>query len=457
MNSESQNGPDEARPQYRSWYPNYVLAVLFLGYVDNVMDRAVLGVLLEPIKQEFNATDTQLGLLGGIAFAFFYATFGIPIAAWADRWNRRNVLALCISAWSIMTMLCGAAVNFWMLLLARIGTAIGEAGGSPPSHAMISDYFPQKKRATALSIYALGVPVGAMVGSLSAGWLNEFFDWRIAFIIVGFTGVPIALLLRFTVQEPPRGYAENVAPAIANAAAPSVVETFRCLWSRTSFRHLTLAAALHSFVWYGGSTWNASFFIRSHGMSTGEVGTWLAAFSLLGAIGTFLGGFLADRFSVRHGDRRWYMWIPGIGCLAMVPFQFTGYLGSGLWVVIPSFIIMTILASFFFGPSFAMTQGLAPLRMRAVATSILLFIQTLIGLGLGPFFVGVISDYLVPTVGHRSLAYGLVIVGLVNIWAAGHYFHGARTLRADLETTERLARDTGAAAVNGSDQHESAR
>ncbi|MBI2992619.1 MAG: MFS transporter [Gammaproteobacteria bacterium] len=422
-------------PLYRSWYPNYVLGVLFLAYVVNVMDRAVLGVLIQPIKHEFGVSDTALGLLGGIAFALFYATLGIPIAAWADRSSRRNVLALAIALWSTMTALCGVAVNFIMLLLARIGTAVGEAGGTPPSHSLISDYFPLRKRATALSFYALGIPIGAMCGSLAGGWLNEFFGWRAAFVIVGLPGVAVALLVRFTVQEPPRGLSDAAAPAVASTGAPPILDVFKYLWARTSFRHITLAAALHSFVWYGGSTWNAPFFIRSHGMSTGEAGSWLAFLALVATIGTFFGGVIADKLSTFMKDRRWYMRVPGIATLAMVPFQFSSYLASDLSVVIPSFCIMMILASIFFGPSFAMTQALATLRMRAVAASILLFVQTLIGLGLGPFFVGVISDVLQPSLGAESLAYGLVIVGLVNIWAAAHYFHAARTLREDLDAT----------------------
>lgn len=433
--SNPAGGAAAAALRFRPWYPNYVLGVLFLAYVVNVMDRAVLGVLIQPIKHEFNASDTELGLLGGIAFAAFYATLGIPIAFWADRSSRRNILALAVGLWSAMTAMCGMAVNFTMLLLARVGTAVGEAGGTPPSHSLISDYFPLRKRATALSFYALGIPLGAMCGSLAGGWLNEFFGWREAFILVGLPGILVALLVRFTVREPPRGHSEMVAPAAAGAGAPSIPEVLNYLWARTSFRHITLAAALHSFVWYSGSTWNAPFFMRSHGMSTGEAGSWLALLSLVSAIGTFFGGVIADRLSTRTKDRRWYMWVPCIATLAMVPLQFTSYLGSDLALVIPSFGAMLILGSIFFGPSFAMTQALATLRMRAIAASILLFVQTLIGLGLGPFFVGVISDRLQPTIGEGSLAYGLVIVGLVNVWAAAHYFRAARTLREDLDAT----------------------
>ena len=432
--------PRAARATFTPAYSSFVLAVLVLGYVVNVSDRAVLSVLIESIKHEFGTSDTLLGLLGGIAFALFYATLGIPIAAWADRSSRRNVLALCVTLWTVMTMMCGLATTFWWLLLARIGTAIGEAGGTPPSHSLISDYFSLRQRATALSIYALGVPIGAMVGSYAGGWLNEFYGWRHAFILVALPGLLVALLIRLTVAEPSRGHSDLVTAPVSGAAAPRVTQALGYLWSLRSFRHVCLAAGLHSFVWYAGSTWNAPFFMRSHGLTSGQVGSWLAIIAAIGAVGTFTGGILADRLSVLRGDRRWYMWVPGYATLAMVPLQFISYLAPEMSLVIPSFSAMTVLASFFFGPSFAMAQSLATLRTRAIATSLMLFVQTLIGLGLGPFFVGVISDQLRPTQGSQSLAYGLVIVGLVNLWAAAHYFRGARTLREDLATTERLAR-----------------
>ncbi len=243
----------------------------------------------------------------------------------------------------------------------------------------------------------------------------------------------VALLIRFTVREPKRGQADRTSAQATKADAPPIREAFTYLWHRPSFRHMSLAAALHSVAWYAGSSFNNSFFIRVHHMSTGEAGSWVALLLAIGGIGTLLGGYLADSLSVTSGDRRWYMWVPGYATLAMVPFQFSAYLGSSLWVVIPSFSIMLILGSMFFGPSFALSQGLATVRMRSVATSLVLFTQTLIGLGLGPFLVGLVSDHLRPTVGTHSLAYGLVTVGLVNLWAAVHYFRGARTVRADLE------------------------
>jgi MFS family permease len=431
--------PHAASASFSPAYRSYVLGVLFLGYVVNVMDRGVLSLLLESIRHEFTLTDRQLGFLSGLPFALFYSTLGIPIAALADRSIRRNVLAACCALWSAATAACGMAVNFTTLVAARAATAVGEAGGTPPSHSLISDYFPRAKRATALSIYALGVPVGTMLGNLIGGWGNDLVGWRMTFILVGVPGLLVALLVWATVREPPRGLSElHVAKAVS---APPLLEVVKFLWSYASFRHMCLAAGLHSVVWYAGSQLNAVFFQRSHGMSAGEAGSWLALFALIGAVGTLFGGLLSDRISAHKNDRRWYMWVPGIATLAMVPFQFTSYLSNDLRIVIPSFCVMIVFASMFFGPSFAVSQSLATLRTRAVATSLLLFVQTFVGLGLGPYVAGVISEYLKPTVGiHESMRYGLVIVGLVNLWAAAHYFVGARSIRQNWAATEELNR-----------------
>jgi MFS family permease len=419
------------------WYRQYVLGVLFLTYVLNVIDRSpVLGVSLQFIKVEFGASDTQLGLLTGIAFALFYSTMGIPIAAWADRSNRRNVLALAVAVWSGMTALCGMAANFGMLFMARVGTAIGEAGGSPPSHSLISDYFPKSERGKAFAIFALGVPLGTALGNYVAGQSIEAFGWRTTFMLVGLPGLFVAGLVWLTIKEPPRGLSDGIASAAAHSKAPGMFEALRVLWTRRSFRHLSLAAALHSVVWYASGAFNAAFLIRSHGMGASEAGNWLTFFAAVGGLGTFLGGYAADRLSARTGDKRWYLWVPGMATLIMVPFQFGAYLPADMSLAVPSFSVMMFLAAVFFGPSFAMTQALATLRMRSVATSLLLFVQTLIGYGLGPLMAGRISDWLNPTYGTDSLRWALVLVGLVNIWAAGHYFWGTRTLREELALTE---------------------
>jgi MFS family permease len=414
-------------------YQYYVLVVLVLGYIFNTMDRSVLGILLQPIKDELHVSDAALGWLTGPAFAFFYSVLGIPIARLADRWSRVNVLAISIAIWTAATALCGAAYNYVSLFFFRCTTGIGEAGGSPPSHSLISDYFAGSRRATALAVYAMAVPFGTAIGSFVSGHSNVSFGWRWTFFIVGAPGLLVALLAWLTIKEPPRGYSDK---GKAKLDTPAFLDVFRFLLTRKSFVHMSVAAAAHSVMWYAGSNWNPSFFVRAHGMNTGVAGNYLASFALIGAIGTFAGGFLADRLSVRYGDRRWYMWVPAIACLTMVPFQFFAYLSPQLSVVVPTFTVMVVLASMFFGPSFAMGQSLATVRMRAMSASVLLFIQNIIGLTAGPWLVGQISNHL----GNNgtSLRYAMVIVGVSNIWAAFHYYMGSRTYRQDLEATARL-------------------
>ena len=425
----------------KAWYANYVLVALTLCYVINTVDRSqILAASLQAIKKEFGASDFQMGVLTGIPFALFYSIVGIPIAAWADRSSRRNVLALAVAAWSAMTAIFGMSVNYAMLFAARVGTAVGEAGGSPPSHSLISDYFSKRRRGTAFSIYALGVPIGSSLGAALGGWGNQTLGWRMTFILAGVPGIVIALFVWLTVKEPPRGLSDGVSRAAAERApVPHMFDVLRALWQKRSFRHLTLAAALHSVVWYASGAFNNAFLQRSHQMSVAEAGYWIGILSLIGGLGTFFGGFASDRLSVRFGDRRWYMWVPGIATLLCVPFQFLAYLSPDRVMVLPSFVGLMFMAAVFFGPSFTMTQALATLRMRSVATSLLLFIQTLIGNGIGPSVTGLISDQLNPSFQQNSLRYALVVIGVVNVWAAVHYLLGSRTLRQDLEATEKLA------------------
>jgi MFS family permease len=425
----------------RTWYANYVLILLTVGYVINTMDRSqILAASLQAIKKEFAASDTQMGILTGLPFAVFYSVMGIPIAAWADRSSRRMVLALAVGSWSAMTGIFGIAVNYAMLFAARVGTAIGEAGGSPPSHSLISDYFSKSRRGTAFAIYALGVPIGSSLGACYGGWGNQHLGWRNTFIVAAVPGIVLSVLMWLTIKEPPRGLADGVSRGAGERApVPGMFEVLGVLWQKRSFRHLTLAAALHSVVWYASSAFNNAFLQRSHQMTAGEAGNWIALLSAIAGGGTFLGGLLADRMSARRSDRRWFLWVPGIATLLCVPFQFLAYLSPDRVVFLPSFVCLMFMAAMFFGPSFAMTQALATLRMRSVATSLLLFIQTLIGYGLGPSITGYISDLLKDSYQTDSLRYALVIIGVVNVWAAVHYHLSSRTVRQDLEATERLA------------------
>jgi len=411
-------------------YTRYALGLLVVVYVFNFIDRSILSILLESIKEEFDVSDAYLGLLSGPAFAILYSVVGLPIARWSDRGTRTTIISLAVLAWSGMTAVTGLASTFSQLMLARIGVGIGEAGCSPPAHSLISDYFPLSRRATALSIYALGIPIGGGIGFLAGGWLDEFFDWRTAFIVVGLPGVLLALIVKLTLKEPKRGNFDE--PVKANTPQPSVGQVLRFLNGMKSFRHMAIAASLHAFYGYGAAAFSAAFFRRSHDMDPGELGTWLASIAFTaGALGTFLGGYLSDRLGTR--DERWYMWVPGLATLAYIPFACLLYLSSSPYIGLALYFPGSILGGMWLGPTFAMTQTLVPASMRATAAAILLFSINMIGLALGPQGVGILSDLLAPKFGVESLRYALLItVVSFAAWSIFHYAMASRTLRADL-------------------------
>lgn len=411
-------------------YRWYALAVLTTVYIFNFIDRQILVILQESIKADLQLSDTQLGLLSGISFALFYVTLGIPIARYADQANRRNVVAMAVAGWSFMTALSGAAQNFIQILLARIGVAVGEAGGSPPAHSMISDIFPPHQRATALSIYSMGINFGVLIGFVIGGWVNDWLGWRWVFVVIGVPGILWAFVVRFTIGEPQRGYSEKLEHV---ADRPPLKEVLHILWTRRSFRHISVAAGLHAFVGYGVGQWIASFFIRNYELtSTGEIGTFLGLISgTAGAAGTFFGGYVCDKVGVR--DKRWYVWIPAAATVAAVPFSLLVYNLNAYYLALSIYIVPVFLGAMYLGPTLAMTHGIVSLRMRALASSILFFVLNLIGLGLGPFLTGVISDYLAPEYGDDSLRWALIIVVLVYVWSTFHYFMAGRTIREDLE------------------------
>jgi len=333
-----------------------------------------------------------------------------------------------LTIWSAMTALSGVAQNFWHLLAARIGVGVGEAGCSPPAHSMISDYFPAEKRATALGIYSLGIPVGILFGFIAGGWLNEFFGWRVAFFVVGVPGLLLAILVRFSLREPTRGMAEGRADTTPQ---PTVKETFAYLWRKRSFRHLSFGAALTAFVGYGVVTWVPSFLIRSHGMNTGDAGTYLGLIlGIPGGIGIVLGGWMADRYGSR--DTRWYLWIVSVALLLGTPFAFGIYLVETPAMSLLFLIMPVLLGNFYQATTFSQVQGLVGLRMRSVAAAVLLFILNIIGLGAGPQAVGILSDVLRDEYGQESLRYSLFIFSFVNVWAAYHFYVAGKYLKQDL-------------------------
>lgn len=415
-------------------YRRYALFVLLLAYISSYVDRQIMGVLVEPIRHEFDLTDTQMGFLGGVAFGIFYATLGIPIAFLADRWNRRNIISIAVAIWSVMTVACAFVTGFWTLALARIGVGVGEAGSSPPSHSMIADLYPENQRSGALAIYALGVYIGIMLGFLVGAYIATEHGWRAAFVVVGLPGVLIALIVRFTLIEPSRGHSDGLAPVDhgpieLSSALAQIRAGFVHLWSDAASRHVVAGVTLISFVGYGGAYWGAAFFMRSHGLTVFQVGIYLAAVvGIAGVIGAVVGGRLADRLGSH--DARWKMWIVASAKILAAPFILWFFLEYDSTVALIVYIPTILLGAFYLGPSFAMIQSRAPVHMRSLCSAIMLFILNIIGLGFGPQLVGVMSDWLSPTYGPESLRYALLILSFVNIWGAWHYYMAGKALRA---------------------------
>ncbi len=415
-------------------YANYVLGVLFLVYVFNFIDRQILSILLEDIKLELGVSDTAMGFLTGIAFALFYTFAGIPIARWADVGVRRSIIAMGLTLWSVMTAASGLVQNFTQLVLARIGVGVGEAAGSPPAHSIIADYFPPERRATALSIYNMGISFGILFGFLVGGWINEFFGWRLAFFVVGLPGLALALLVRFTVREPARGASEGVTEV---EDPEPVMKVFAFMWSLRSFRHLAIAGGLHAFAGYGFAQWAPTFLRRVHDLGSGETGTYLGLIiGFGGAAGSVLGGVLGDRLG--RIDARWYMWVPAISCILVVPFIVGFLLLDSLAFSLIAYIPGVLFGAMWLGPIIASAQALVKLRMRAVASAILLFILNLIGLGLGPQLVGVLNDLLASAFGDEAVRYSLLVANLTSGWAAVHFALAARTFREDMQAKDRV-------------------
>ena len=409
---------------------HYALIILTLAYTSSHVDRGIVNIVMQPIKNEFHVNDTLLGLMSGLAFALFYATLGVPIAMWADRGNRRDIIALAVTVWSAMTALCGVASNFTHLLLARIGVGVGEAGSSPPSHSMIADLYPKESRSTAMAIYSVGVYLGAMIGLVFGGYVVQHYGWRMTFYVMGLPGLLIALLVRFTMNEPRRGHADGVAHDAALKS--NIVQVIAHLWQTRSARHITIGLTLVSFVGYGGLIFGPSFFQRSLGMSPQTVGLIFGLIAgLVGGLGALTGGFLADRLSKR--DMRWNAWVIAVAKIVGMPLFIIFYMSSDLTLMIPIYIASSILGAFYLGPSFAMIQSLTPLHMRALASAVMLFVLNFIALGFGPLTVGLVSDLLKPHFGDESLRWALFGTSFIGVWAAAHYYWAGKTYQADLE------------------------
>jgi MFS family permease len=406
-----------------SAYANYVLGVLFIVYVFNFVDRQVLSVFIGPIKAEFGASDTQMGLLVGFAFAVLYTFAGIPIARWADRGNRRNIIVLGLTVWSAMTAVCGFSKSYLQLFFARVGVGLGEAAGTPPAHSLISDYFPQHKRATALAIYAAAVHVGAAIAYLGGSYLREHVDWRTAFLVLGVPGMLFALVVRFSVREPPRGYADQRTGTVEPA---SFMETLRFLLGSRTWVLMITGSAFIALTGYGVMMWGYEFFGRVHKMSPVEIGKWLALIGVGGIVGSLIGGRIADSAFKRKPARM--ISVPALWTLACVPFGVVSMLADARAVVLTCFAIFSLLLNFYLPAVYSSIQSLAKLQMRATAVAILLFIINMVGAGLGPLLVGGISDFLAPQFGVESIRYALLVViilggaGCIFLALSSRYF-----------------------------------
>jgi MFS family permease len=427
-------------------YRNYVLFMLTIVYVFNFIDRQVLVILQESIKKDLHLSDAQLGFLSGFTFAIFYAVLGVPIARLADKGNRRNTVTLSLGLWSIMTAVSGTARSFIQLAVARVGVGVGEAGGSPPAHAMISDYFPPQRRSTALSIYSTGIYFGTLVGYIMGGYLNQRLGWRTAFFAVGAPGIFFSLLFYATVKEPRRGstdtapqpLTETIAPTgttplptgttpLPPTHTPTFREVLKLLYSKKTFIFLTIATSLLVFCIYGLLNWAPSFLGRIHAMTPAERGRALGlALGIGGAIGSFAGGALTDRFGKK--DRRWYLKIPAYAILLSIPFAIGAlYLDNNVLSVV-CFGCTAALQSMYLGPSLAVAHSLVPASMRALTSAVLFLALNFIGLGFGPWVVGMISDRLAPALGVQSLRWAMSIVLVVSLISAILFFRTAKTL-----------------------------
>jgi MFS family permease len=422
-------------------YRYYVVWLLFAVYVLNFVDRQILAILNEELKGEFGLSDTQLGLLGGAAFAALYSTLGIPIARWGDRGSRVNIISLAILVWSGFTALTAGAKAIWHLVVARLGVGIGEAGCSPPAYSLISDYFEQKRRATAMSIYSMGVYGGSFVGLFIGASVAEQYGWRMAFLVCGIPGVALALIVKLTLREPPRGFSEPLNAAL-KPAAPPMLEVLRKLWAKKSFRWLSAGASLHTFASYGVGHFYGSFLIRSHGLGLAEVGQLLGIIVAVGGLsGTFLGGYLSDRYVNRHNDIRYYLFVPALLLAINIPVGQLVYVMTDRNIVLFTMVAYVALSSSFLAPNLAITHRLVTVSERAVASALFLFIVNLVGLGFGPTLAGVLSDFLrdlfisngetVKQATGDGLRWSLRLLILVNIFAVWFYLIGAKKVREE--------------------------
>lgn len=419
--------PQAATGNMSTRYSIYVLSVLFVVSIFNVMDRKLISVVLPDIQNEFGVSDTQLGLLTGLAFAAFYLAAGVPIARWADQGNRRNIISLGLFVWSLMTVISGYAQSFVQLLLLRIGVAVGEAGGGPPAHSLISDYFPQHRRATALSIYGLGGSLGAILGLIIGGYIAANHGWRMAFIFLGLPGLIFVLIVRLTVREPQRGASDDV--KIKEEKLPFAA-VCHYLFSLKSFCFLLVAASMNMFSQFGVNMWDVTFLRRVHGVSPDEAGVALGLIHGLAIISALIGAIVCDKMGQR--DVRYYMWLPAIGGLLGAPLTLGFIMVSDYQLAIFLGAAGMAIGAWWMGASLAMVQGLAKPSMRAMAAALYTLTYNIVGMGIGPSAVGWLSDLLTPQYGDFAIRYAFLVSIIPLVLASLFFYLASRSLKDDL-------------------------
>ena len=402
------------------WSVGLLTLVSFFNY----MDRMVLAVLLEPIKHELSLSDSQLGLLTGLAFAALYATLGLPLARFADRASRVKLLAVCLGLWTVMTAATGFARSYPQLFLARMGVGVGEAGCVPAAHSLIGDYLPPERRALGISFFQAGGLAGLSAGLMLTGILADQFGWRTALMVVGLSGAPLSLLILATLREPPRrGH------VVASKEEPGL-RAVAALLRRPALLHLVLALSIGGFGTYGISQWLATFFIRVHGLSLTQIGVWSGISSGAGGVlGVLAGGLIATRLVIR--DRRWELWVPAIAYAGSAPLYALVFLSPSPWFAIGVKFFAALLSASGGGVALSAIQSFAEPNRRATAVALVLFLSALLGLGLGPLAVGMMSDAFAPSLGSQSLRYALLISTAALVWAGVHFWLASRTAERD--------------------------
>ncbi|MEH6557348.1 MAG: MFS transporter [Oceanicoccus sp.] len=380
-------------------YRSYVLFALTLIYIMNFVDRGLLSVVGPDLVPDLGISDTQFGLLTGFGFALLYTIVGLPLARYADAANRVKIMTVCVALWSIMTALCGLATEvtigsvtigaFWILLMCRVGVGIGEAGCTPPANSLIADYYAPRDRSQALGIYAMGVTLGTMFANLIGGWVTDAFDWRTAFIVVGLPGLLIAVVFKLTVKEPPRGYTDPA--GTKSKGQVELKEAISELTTKPAFWLMTAGATVASFCGYGIGSFQSLFLVRTHEITTGQAAIWInAPVSLSSAIGTFATGWLATRLYKKYPGA--IAWVPAIGLALSIPFYVFAFTTQNLLYAAIGLVIGGFVKYGYLAAQYTIGQGVVSMRVRAVATAVLLFVVNLIGYGFGPLFIGLVSD-----------------------------------------------------------------